>query len=150
MNTKTSVRQARLEEIDWINSCYDQVGFVHSDISCETIVVAEVNGHRAALGRLVQITSTDAELGGMLVFEEFRGLGLAGQMVAFLLQHASAFKHVFCLPYAHLRTFYEKYGFHAFDQNEIKVPKKIQEKHIWCNQTYDHTTLLLVLRHSGE
>lgn len=86
----------------------------------------------------------------MPVFEEFRGLGLAGQIVAFLLQHASTFKHVFCLSYAHLRAFYEKCGFHAFDQDEIEVPKKIQEKHSWCNQTYEHKTLLLVLVRNGE
>lgn len=149
MNTTISVRQAKSEEIDWINSRYDKVGFVHSDINCETIAVAEVNRQRAALGRLVQVTSTDAELGGMLVFEEFRGLGLARQIVAFLLQHAGAFEHVFCLPYAHLRAFYEECGFHAFNQDEIEVPKKIQEKHSWCNQTYEHTTLLLVLVRSG-
>lgn len=62
MHTTISVHQARSEEIEWIKSCYDAVGFVHSDINCETIAVAKINGQRAALERLVQVTSMDAEL----------------------------------------------------------------------------------------
>ena len=55
MTFEVSVRKATLDEIEWINSSYDRVGFMHSDLSKEIVVIAEIDGQRAGLGRLVEV-----------------------------------------------------------------------------------------------
>lgn len=150
MNASVSVRLATSEEIGWINSRYDEVGFVPSEISTEKIVIAEVGGEKAGLGRLVQITEDDAELGGMLVFENFRGHGIAGKIVELLLQQSRSYKRVFCIPFEHLNEFYGRYGFSKLEPDTIDIPPKVKEKHEWCNQNYEHRTLLLVLTNNRE
>lgn len=148
MNSKAaniSIRKINPDEIAWINAKYDEVGFVHSDAHAELIAVAEMDGERVGLGRLVPVSATEFELGGMYVFEAFRKHGLAGQIVEFLLAHTNSEHIVFCLPFVHLRTFYEKFGFQDCGLiTNLKVPEPVLIKHKWCNQTYDHETLLLV------
>ena len=75
MNQKITLRAANPSEIAWINAQYDQVGFKHSNFDNEFIVIAEVSGQKAGLGRLQRIDSSVAELGGIFVNEQFRGLG---------------------------------------------------------------------------
>jgi predicted N-acetyltransferase YhbS len=150
MTNDLSLRLATQDDIDWINSCYDDVGFVHSEPSNEIIVIAEVAGDRAGLGRLTRITHDDAELGGMLVFTNFRGHGIAGRIVEVLLEHSKSYKRVFCIPFSHLRPFYERYGFREFAPNVIEAPPKVKEKHNWCNHHYEQKTLLLALTNRHE
>ena len=67
------VRAAKKSEMEWINTKYDEVEFVHSIFDKEVIAVAEANGQKAGIGRLVTIDENNFELGGIYVFEEFRG-----------------------------------------------------------------------------
>jgi len=145
MSARVAVRLASSKEIAWVNSRYDEVGFVRSEISTEKIAIAEIDGEKVGLGRLVRITGDDAELGGMFVFEKFRGQGVAGKIVDLLLQQSKRYKHVFCIPFEHLREFYGRYGFREFELNISDVPLQVKEKHKWCIQNYKHNTLLLVL-----
>ena len=139
-----TIRKAFRCELEWLNARYDEVGFRHSDFNRELIAIAEVEGNKAGLGRLVTIDSNTAELGGMYVFTEYRGYGVAGKIVEFLLQHSGRFKQIFCLPFAYLKDFYGKYGFVPTDESQ-DIPALIREKHNWCKRTYEHEILLLVL-----
>lgn len=145
-NSKSKVvRNIRFDELDWVNSKYDEVQFVHSSFEKEIIAVAEVDGEKAGLGRLVSIYGQQYELGGMYIFEEFRKLGLATQIVEFLLSQTQSKQIIFCLPFAHLKSFYEKFGFQDSSLfPNLKIHDSVRKKHEWCNQTYTGDTLLLV------
>lgn len=69
------VRAAKVAEIEWINQCYDEVEFVHSIFEKEIIAIAEIDDQKAGVGRLVNVKQGNLELGGMYVFESFRGKG---------------------------------------------------------------------------
>jgi GNAT superfamily N-acetyltransferase len=139
-----TVRKARADEIDWINQQYDGVGFIHSNLDREIVAIAEHDGTKAGLGRLVHVEGENWELGGMYVLSEFRGLGIADTIVRFLLSCSLPHHQVFCLPFSHLRQFYARFGFAPCADPRI-VPEEISKKHAWCNETYEHETLLFVL-----
>jgi hypothetical protein len=69
------IRAASKTDIEWINHRYKEVDFVPSIFEKEVIAVAEFKGERAGLGRLVTLDEQNAELGGMYVFEPYRGKG---------------------------------------------------------------------------
>src|SRR5262249_26114604 len=141
---KLLVREANSDEVDWINERYDEVGFIHSDFSRELIAVAEFDGVRAGLGRLVPIDEGTADLGGMYVFDVFRGRGIAEEIVRFLLQHGRVYSRIFCLPFAHLSGFYSRFGFNPHLESS-SIPEDIMKKHQWCNRQYPQPTLLYSL-----
>lgn len=139
MNT---VRRAHPEEITWINAQYQSIEFKPSVYERELIAIAEVEQQKAGLGRLVSINETVAELGGIYVLPDYRGDGIAGKIVEFLLQQSESFEQVFCLPFEHLQSFYSKYGFVTVN-NHNHVPTEVLEKYQWCKQIYTQNTLLL-------
>lgn len=136
------IKKATEEEVNWVNNKYDEIQFQHSDLKNEMVVIATVDGQKAGIGRLVKINDETAELGGMYVFESFRGLGVASEIVKFLLKNKGQYKRIFCLPFENLKDFYGKYGFKIVKRKD-NVPEKILEKHAWCNKTYDKKVLLL-------
>ncbi len=138
------LRAAEKSEMQWINHCYDQVEFVHSDYDNEIIAIAECNAQKAGLGRLVKIDDEHLELGGMYVFETFRKQGIAKEIVQFLLSHVKPTQKVYCIPFEHLLPFYKQCGF--LDCTHLEsVPPKILEKFHWCQEKYCYPTALLVL-----
>ena len=141
------VRQARPEEIGWINQRYDEVGFRHSDLARECVAIGEVDSVRAGLGRLVRINPTTAELGGMFVLTEFRGQGVAYTIVQFLMYRSGAYSTIYCLPFAHLSDFYQRFGFVPCHEPS-SVPEEVRSKHAWCNTDAHcpYPTLLFVLK----
>lgn len=139
-----TVRTARRSEIEWINSSYDQVEFMHSDFGNEIIAIAEFGGQKAGLGRLVKVDEEHFELGGMYVFEAFRGKGIAKELVKFLLKYVKSSQRVYCIPFEHLLSFYKQCGFKDCSYQEL-VPRKILDKYQWCQEKYAHPTALLVL-----
>src|SRR6185436_13379017 len=70
---RVKLRTARAAEAEWINARYAEVRFMPSDLAHEVVVIAETGDEPAGLGRLVDIDERSCELGGMLVFERFRG-----------------------------------------------------------------------------
>ncbi len=138
------IRAAEKQEMVWINGCYDQVEFIHSHFDSEVIAIAEFNGEKAGLGRLVEVDEKNLELGGMYVFEPFRGKGIAKEIVTFLLTYVKPSQVIYCIPFDHLLHFYKQCGFiNCF--NLESVPSKILDKHQWCQEKYVHPTALLVL-----
>ncbi len=142
------IRKALLSEIEWINDRYKEVEFVPSHFENEVIAVAEVDGKKAGIGRLVRVDSENLELGGMYIFEKYRKMGLAKKIVEFLLKFASEEERVFCIPFSHLTKFYQSFGF--MDAASVEVPAQIQEKYQWCKEKYPIETSLLYLVSSSS
>lgn len=138
------LRTAKKSEIEWVNSCYNQVEFVHSNFDNEIIAIAELDGQKAGLGRLIKIDEHHLELGGMYVFENFRNKGIAKEIVKFLLTYVQSSQKVYCIPFEHLLEFYKQCGFTNCSNLEL-TPLKILEKFNWCQEKYAHPTALLVL-----
>lgn len=138
-----SIRPALKDEIDWINHCYDDIHFVRSQFDREFIAVAEINGEKAGLGRLVNIDSKTQELGGMYVFDEFRQRGLARQIIQFLINNAKD-KTVYCIPFTHLLKLYQDFGFKPCEDLK-NVPQEVLDKFKGCQDCYKHHVALLVL-----
>ena len=86
------IRDAYMEESPWINERYGEIGFVPSNIAHELVAIAEHQGSRAALGRLVPVNADCAELGGIYVLPEFRGLGISKEIVSYLLRQGMTYK----------------------------------------------------------
>lgn len=139
------IRNAEKSEIPWINACYDEVEFVHSIYEREKIAIAELDGQKAGLGRLVRLDNRNFELGGMFVFNSFRGKGIAAKIVEFLLREISPGQHVYCIPFEPLIPFYHQFGFIPCTELE-SVPHDISTKYLWCKNKYTKPTSLLVLK----
>lgn len=138
------IRTAEESEMGWINNCYDQVEFVHSDFKNEVIAIAEFDQNKAGLGRLVRVDENNLELGGMYVFESFRGKGIAKELVKFLLANAEPLQTVYCIPFEHLLPLYKQCGF-INCSNFDSVPQTILDKYRWCQEKYSDPTSLLIL-----
>lgn len=145
MKRMLKVRIAKKTEIQWINHCYDEVDFIHSNFDKEIIAIGEIDGSRAGIGRLVKIDSDNFELGGMYVFESFRNCGVASAVVDFLLKNAPLSKTIYCIPFEHLLSFYKGFGFAARTNLDL-VPKEVLEKYQLCKEKYSQATSLLILK----
>jgi len=133
-----SIRTAGDKDAQWINERYAEVQFQPSDLAKETVVIAEIDGDPAGLGRLVDVDEHSCELGGMLVFERFRGRGAARAIIDALLKHARG-RMVYCIPFAHLESMYAEAGFTRTDD----APGAVLEKYEWCQRTYDQPVILM-------
>jgi GNAT superfamily N-acetyltransferase len=137
-----SERIGRLDPADlaWANERYAEIDFLPSPAT-DFIAVAHFGGTAAALGRITQVTATAGELGGVYVFPEFRGLGIATRLVNYLVQQ-SGLETLFCMPFERLRGLYMSAGF-AHQPIDATVPEKVLGKHAWCNSHYSERVLLL-------
>ena len=143
MASAADIRQAQTHELDWVNARYAEIGFAPSQAN-EVILIAEVEGQPAGLGRLVPLSETSSELGGIFVFPELRGQGLATRIVAELVDHAQSYETVYCIPFRHLTPFYKSFGFRDLPATDA-TPEAVALKRAWCSETYPEPTDLLVL-----
>ncbi len=138
------VREAESKDIGWINQQYSDIGFKLSDFESEKILILNADGKPAAIGRLVHITTTSAELGGIYVLPEFRGRKFAERIVRDLLNLKHSYSQIYCLPFSKLENFYKRFGFRDVLEYELNgVPEKIKTKLQWCHRTYKDETVLL-------
>lgn len=136
------VRRAASSELGLINERYAEVQFLASAQN-DFLVVAEIGGQPAGLGRIVPIDAGIGELGGMYVFEEFRGLGVSKAIIAFLVAGSEA-AALYCLPFADLQGLYESFGFGRV-ADVASAPDKVRHKLRWCDEFYDKPVLLMRL-----
>ncbi len=126
-----------------MNERYAEVRFIPSDLAKDLVLIAEIAGHPAGLGRLVPVDEESAELGGMLVFDAFRGQGVARALIDALI--AASAKTIYCIPFAKLESLYAAAGFTRTEE----APAPVCEKYEWCQRTYDEAVLLMERRRRG-
>lgn len=136
-----TVRPLLAAELPWANACYAGIGFLPSS-AADFVAVAEADGVKLGLGRLVAVDADSGELGGMYVLPAHRGHKVASAIVDFLLQH-SPYRRLYCIPFARLEAFYRGFGF-APVPADATVPPAIAHKSNWCVQTYPDPVSLLV------
>jgi GNAT superfamily N-acetyltransferase len=136
------IRRITPAELAWVNAQYSSIDFVLSTESDFT-VVAEIDGVKAGLGRIVQVDLVSGELGGMFVLPEFRGHSIATRLVEFLLEY-NEYPNLFCVPFKHLEMFYQRFGFLPVDPS-LSLPSKIAQKTSWCKTTYKTPVTVLFL-----
>jgi predicted GNAT family N-acyltransferase len=107
-----SIRDATPGERAWADERYREIQFAPTRES-HRVLVAEQDGAPVGLGRLVPIEPGVVELGGIWTSDAARGAGVARRMVAALLERAAAERDVWCVPFSHLVSFYESFGFTA-------------------------------------
>jgi N-acetylglutamate synthase-like GNAT family acetyltransferase len=135
------LRTARTDDEMWINERYASVHFQPSDLTRELVIVAEIDGVAAGIGRLVPADSEACELGGMLVFEEFRGRGVSRAIIDELLRHADD-RTVYCIPFSDLESIYAAAGFVRTRERET-LPSAVREKLEWCEREMDRPVILM-------
>ncbi|UII56278.1 GNAT family N-acetyltransferase [Cytobacillus spongiae] len=142
------IKLATEDDIQWVNEQYQEIGFVSSDLTNEIIAIVTYQNKYAGVGRIVFLNEKEAEIGGIYILEEYRGLSLATELVAYLVKKAKTceLKEVYCLPFEELRHFYEKFGFKEKDSNKEYVHEAILNKHNWCLANYDKKVLLFSLQ----
>ena len=139
-----NLRLANADDAHWINERYASVHFLPSNLSRDLMVVAEIDGAPAGIGRLVPAGEHACELGGMLVFEEFRGRGIARAIIEELLRHANG-RAVYCIPFAELEPIYAGAGFVRITPDDT-LPTHIREKLDWCAREIERPVILMELR----
>lgn len=128
-------------ELDWANARYADIGFAPSTAD-DFVLVAEIDDTPAGLGRLVPVTPTIGELGGITVFPEYRSQGIARALVGGLLAR-SPYPTLYCIPFARLLDFYGSFGFVPV-ADPAAAPAAVTSKVGWCRDTYPDDVGLLV------
>jgi N-acetylglutamate synthase-like GNAT family acetyltransferase len=141
-----ALRRAGPADLEWINERYRAIDFRLSAAG-DFQVVAEVAGTPAGLGRIVPLEGRVGELGGMVVFEGFRGAGVARRIIDALLETAD-YDYLYCLPFANLEGLYASFGFRQVEAG-AGVPAKVIEKFRWCQEFYDEPVLLMGFSRRG-
>lgn len=131
------------DDSGWIEEQYEQAGFIPSDLATDRVVIAEIEGTRAGLGRLVGAGEGAFELGGIYVRGPFRGLGIARAIVDALILRAGG-AELYCVPFADLEVLYAAAGFARAEREE--APAKVQDKLDWCAREVTRAVLLMKLR----
>ena len=136
------LRTAGPDDAGWIDEQYEQAGFIPSDLAVDTVVLAELDGTRAGLGRLVPVGNGALELGGMFIRDGFRGRGVARAIVEELIRRAGN-ADVYCVPFADLEAFYGSVGFRRVAADG--APAKVHEKLEWCAREIRRPVILMKL-----
>ena len=136
------LRTATPDDAGWIQDQYEKVRFLPSDLARDTVVLAEIDGQRAGMGRLVPAGEHACELGGMFVDDAWRGRGVARALVEELIRRAGS-KEVYCIPFADLEALYAASGFRRIEP--VNIPETVQEKLDWCARAMDRPVILMKL-----
>ena len=136
------LRLATADDATWINERYASVHFQPSDFSRDLVIVAELDGVPAGIGRLVPAGDDACELGGILVFEEYRGRGIARAIIAELLLHAGE-REVYCIPFTELEPIYAAAGF-VTREAVGELPEYIRQKLDWCEREIPERDVILM------
>lgn len=140
-----TIRWASTADQVWIDTQYQDIDFLPSDVQVDRVAIAEWEGQPSGLGRLVPVGDQQWELGGMYVLPDFRRKGIARRVVQYLLDATDAGTTLYCIPFLHLSTFYESFGFRKVPKADLdEVPAVILSKRQWCDTNYENQMGLLV------
>jgi N-acetylglutamate synthase-like GNAT family acetyltransferase len=138
-------RGATDSDLAWVNSRYEEVNFMPStDLTQDFLMIAESNGTRVGVGRLVTMSKFDCELGGMYISEGFRGMNIADQIIKHLIAEAQKrFETIYCIPLPGLESIYIKRGFEKSEKEFSSLPEKLREKYSYCEKSFGSRVLLV-------
>ncbi|HEX7829460.1 MAG TPA: GNAT family N-acetyltransferase [Thermoanaerobaculia bacterium] len=136
-----NLRTATHADAAWINDRYAEVHFIPSDFDRDTIVVAELDGTRAGMGRLVPAGEHAYELGGMYVSDEHRGRGIARAIIDELITLAGD-ADIYCIPFANLTALYASAGFVPSDR--ATATDHVRAKLDWCARELPEREVVLL------
>ena len=119
-----TVRPAGPADRDFIARTYASIQFARTP--ADDVLVAEHEGERVGLGRLVPVDEDTVELGGIWTDERHRRLGVAAMVVRALLERAGG-RRVYCIPFRPLAGYYKRFGFIDAELDET-VPRAVAEK----------------------
>jgi hypothetical protein len=141
MTTPTfTLRPLLATELEWTNARYAEVNFVPSS-EHDLGLLLSCDGVPAGIGRIVPLGDGAGELGGMLVFDAFKGRGLARELVAGLCR-LPGFKELYCVPFSELEGLYGSMGF-ATVPDGPGVPAPVSKKYNWCLGHYPKPVILM-------
>jgi predicted GNAT family N-acyltransferase len=141
MQAQVTISSASPADLQWVNQQYKTIDFKPSCFENELIAIAKVDNKPVGVGRLQTIEDAVAELGGIYVESALRQQGVANKIVAYLLANSTSYKIVYCLPFAHLAPFYQRFGFKPVTTSAI-VPQEVSAKVDWCGNNYKQPVLL--------
>jgi len=141
MQAQVAISNAHEADLTWVNQQYKAIDFKPSCFENELIAIARVDNKPIGVGRLQTIEDKIAELGGMYVDSAHRQQGVADKIVVHLLANSTVYKTIYCLPFAHLAPFYQRFGFKPV-ATTATVPQEVSAKVDWCRNTYEHPVLL--------
>lgn len=129
----------------WADALYREVRFLPL-AAHHRAWVAEVDGERAGIGRLVEMAEDGAaELSGIVTLPAFRGRGVAERMVEHLLCENRQ-PVLYCIPLPELEGFYQRFGLEEFPRT-AELPCALRTKLNMCDVTHaTHVTLLRQVR----
>jgi len=119
-----TVRPAGPADRDFIAATYASIEFERTP--ADDVLVAEHEGERVGLGRLVPVADDTVELGGIWTDERHRRLGVAALVVRALLDRAAG-RRVYCIPFRPLAGYYRRFGFIDAPLDET-VPRAVADK----------------------
>ena len=136
------IRLAAPDDRAFVDATYAAIRFAPSGPGDE-VLVAELDGDRVGLGRLVPIDDGTVELGGIWTDERHRRHGVAGAIIAALKERVGR-RRGYCIPFAPLAGYYKRFGF-VDARTDEPVPAPIADKLAFCQATYAQPVALLVL-----
>lgn len=139
-----TLRKAVQADMEWVNEQYKSIDYPLSHLDNEIIAIAEKNGKRIGLGRLVKFDQDHGELGGLYVLKEHRKQGICRKLIEFLVPFMKKYKQVYLMTYQpELVSFYEKFGFTKIE-DESRVLPSYREKQLDCESRYKKKVYLYV------
>ena len=114
------------------NAVYASIAFAPSRAPGDQTFGILEQGEPVALGRLQRHADGALEVGGFWVRQDRRGRGLARRLVACVLASAPAGESVWCIPFEHLRAFYESFGMRRAEPSE--APASLRAKLDSCRE----------------
>jgi predicted N-acetyltransferase YhbS len=134
------IRPAEPGDHSFIETTYAAIRFPAAT-SDDVILVAELDGERVGLGRLVPCAEDTVELGGIWVDGRHRRHGIAASLVQDLLERAGS-RRVFCVPFTPLVDYYKRFGF-VDAPRDASVPPPVRAKLDVCLVTFPQGVSLL-------
>jgi GNAT superfamily N-acetyltransferase len=134
------LREAAERDRPAVNAIYAALGFMPWDPKQDQLIVAVAGDRLVGCGRLQRYANA-VELGGMYVHPNFRGQGIARQILKSLVDLLGG-ETCYCIPFDHLIPFYEQFGFVPGPRENL--PQAVAEKVAYFRDVYMHPTILMV------